>query len=119
MNIIDILHSQFRPLFKNLSTWAAWEVYLRAIFGLGIDDAKDRKLFRDCTGLERRARTGGKDLVTHYQGGHDDLTNAAAGACVRVQKAKGSGVRIWSVSWGGPEGKPAFDISGRLIRNLS
>jgi len=77
MNIIDILHSQFRPLFKNLSTWAAWEVYLRELFGLGIDDAKDWKLFRDCTGLERRARTGGKDLVTHYQGGHDDCSIAA------------------------------------------
>ena len=55
MNIVDALHRKeiFRPLFKDPATWHAWEVYLRALFGLGIDDAKDRKLFRECTGLAK------------------------------------------------------------------
>jgi len=54
MNIIDALHSReiFRPLFKDPRTWHAWEVYLRALFGLRIEGAEDLALFRDCTGLE-------------------------------------------------------------------
>ena len=42
----------------------------------------NKRLLAQLTGLERRARSGGKDLITHYAGGHDDLANAAAGACV-------------------------------------
>lgn len=61
-----------------------------------------KRLAGQLAGLERRARSGGKDLVTHYQGGHDRVANAAARVCVRVQKAQKSGVRIWSVSWGSP-----------------
>jgi len=54
MNIIAALHSPrvFRPLFKDLSSWHAWDVYLRALFGLGVEDEKDRTLFRACTGLD-------------------------------------------------------------------
>lgn len=55
MTIIDALRSQtiFRPLFKDVKTWRSWEVFLCALFGLGLDDAKDRKLFRECTGLTK------------------------------------------------------------------
>lgn len=42
----------------------------------------DKRLRAQLVGLERRARSGGKDQITHFQGGHDDLANAAAGACV-------------------------------------
>ncbi len=45
----------------------------------------NKRLLAQLTGLERRARSGGKDLITHYAGGHDDLANAVAGACVFVQ----------------------------------
>ncbi len=53
MNIIEALHSDdcFKSLFKDIETWHAWEVYLRALFGYPIDDKKDRRLFRSCTGL--------------------------------------------------------------------
>jgi len=55
MDIIDALHNKtiFKPLFKDLRTWHAWEVYLRALFGLSITDAKDRGLFKECTGLSK------------------------------------------------------------------
>lgn len=55
MNIIEALHSDncFRPLFKDVETWRSWEVYLRALFGLPIEEEKDRKLLKDCTGLEK------------------------------------------------------------------
>lgn len=54
MNIIDALHSKtiFGPLFKDAKTWHAWEVYLKGLSGLSIEDEKDRALFKDCTGLE-------------------------------------------------------------------
>jgi hypothetical protein len=53
LNIIDALTRKgiFGGLFRDAATWRAWETYLRALFGLGIDDAKDRRLFRECTGL--------------------------------------------------------------------
>jgi len=54
LNIIQALRDDriFRRQFKDVSTWRAWEVYLRGLFGLPIDGAKDRALFRECTGLK-------------------------------------------------------------------
>lgn len=37
-------------------------------------------------GLERRTRSGGKDIVDHPQGGHDDLANAVAGVAEVASK---------------------------------
>jgi len=104
MTIIDAIYSReiFAPPFKDPRTWHAWEVYLRGLFGLG---------------LERRARSGGKDLVTHYPGGHDDVANAAAGALVAAfHSISRPGVQIYSLRDPGERPRPAFDISGRLIR---
>lgn len=55
MNIIDAIKDEriFRPLFKDLSTWQAWEVYLGALFGLGIEGKKARALFKEATGREK------------------------------------------------------------------
>ena len=55
MNIIEALHNEdcFKPLFKDVETWHSWEVYLQALFGLPIEDSKDRKLFKSCTGLKK------------------------------------------------------------------
>ncbi len=57
MDIIDALHNKavFGPLFKEAQTWHAWEVYLKGLFGLPIEDEKDRKLFKACTGLSKPA----------------------------------------------------------------
>jgi len=41
----------------------------------------NKRLQQQCIGLERRTRTGGKDVIDHGSGGHDDLINRAAGAC--------------------------------------
>src|SRR3972149_951941 len=55
MNIIQAIHDRhlFAPLFKDPSTWRAWEVYLRALFGLGIREKRDLKLLRAATGLRK------------------------------------------------------------------
>jgi hypothetical protein len=41
-----------------------------------------KRLISQLTQLERRTRSGGKDLVTHYPGSHDDLANSIAGTSV-------------------------------------
>lgn len=57
---------------------------------------ENRRLFAQLRGLERKTRTGGRDVVDHYPGGHDDLANAVAGACVRA-RGGGVGPRIRSL----------------------
>jgi hypothetical protein len=54
MNIIDALHDErfFKPVFKNIKTWHAWEVYLQVLFGLPIDIVEDSLLFKEVTGLD-------------------------------------------------------------------
>jgi hypothetical protein len=57
-------------------------------------DAK--KLFSELRGLERRTRSGGKDSVDHGPGCHDDVANAAAGACVLAAQNWGE---EWKIIW--------------------
>lgn len=45
--------------------------------------------------LERRVRPAGKDLITHPQGGHDDVVNAVAGVLVGLAKAHLERKIIW------------------------
>jgi hypothetical protein len=61
----------------------ASELYLElgpAINQGSIEILDNRRLIAQLIGLERRTRSGGKDLITHYPGGHDDCANALAGA---------------------------------------
>ena len=53
MNIIKAIHDPalFRPLFKDLSTWTAWQIFLKALFSLPMDEA-ELELYRRCTGRE-------------------------------------------------------------------
>lgn len=50
-----------------------------------------KRLVSQLVGLERRTRTGGRDKVDHYPGGHDDLANAAAGALVEAVRNENTG----------------------------
>jgi hypothetical protein len=64
----------FGPWFKDRLTWVAWFVFLRVMFGLGLDDA-ELAIFRECTSrtaprpggyLEATlvvGRRGGKSLI--------------------------------------------------------
>jgi len=59
----------------------------------------NKRLKAQLAGLERKTRSGGKDLITHYPGGHDDVANAVAGACVMANK-EGDSYASWSEeSW--------------------
>lgn len=55
----------------------------------------NKKLFNQLRGLERRTRSGGRDRIDHYPGGHDDLANATAGACVLVSGEGDYARDIW------------------------
>ncbi len=52
MNIIQAVDDPrfFKGLFKDPSTWASWKVFLKALFGIPIEDKKGRRMFRRCTG---------------------------------------------------------------------
>jgi len=54
MTIIDAIRDErfFKPLFKDLKTWHNWQVYLKALFGLPIETRNDKKLLKDCKGLD-------------------------------------------------------------------
>ena len=41
----------------------------------------DETSITQLAGLERRTRSGGKDIIDHPRGGHDDLANVIAGVC--------------------------------------
>jgi hypothetical protein len=45
----------------------------------GIELLDDDHLVNQLTNLERRTRSGGRDIVDHPPGGHDDLANVVAG----------------------------------------
>ena len=61
------LYLNFLPLMSNHS----------------IELLDSKRLASQLRGLERKTRTGGKDLVSHYHGGFDDLANASTGAIVK------------------------------------
>lgn len=42
----------------------------------------DKTLIDQLAGLERRTRSGGRDIIDHPTGGHDDVANAVAGVVV-------------------------------------
>jgi bifunctional DNA-binding transcriptional regulator/antitoxin component of YhaV-PrlF toxin-antitoxin module len=54
VNIIEELGDPrfLGPSFRDLSTWRAWMVFLRALFGLPIEDPEDLRVFREATSLE-------------------------------------------------------------------
>lgn len=47
-----------------------------------------KRLHSQLIGLERRTRSGGKDLINHYPGGHDDAANSCAGVCILARNGR-------------------------------
>ena len=54
------------------------------------------RLISQLAGLERRTRSQGKDLITHYPGGHDDCAVAMAGACFMAGEKQSNYYFAWS-----------------------
>jgi hypothetical protein len=53
------------------------------------------RLLSQLSGLERRTRSGGNDLIDHSPNAHDDVINAAAGALLLASRNPGPRNRIW------------------------
>ncbi len=53
MDIVTALHDSrfFLPVFKDVRTWKAWEIFLKTLFAIPIQDEQELQLFRECTGL--------------------------------------------------------------------
>ena len=63
------------------------DLYLNLLPGLTsrrVELLDDERLVGQLVSLERRTARGGRDIIDHPPGGHDDLANAAAGALVRI-----------------------------------
>ena len=76
------------------SELSASEIYLSFLplaANASVELLDNKRLKAQFAGLERRTRSGGKDSITHYPGGHDDLCNSAAGACVMASRREGGG----------------------------
>ena len=72
------------------SEQSASELYLELLplIANGTAELLDSKrLAAQLCGLERRVRAGGKDLVTHYAGGHDDCAVSCAGVLTLASKS--------------------------------
>ena len=64
----------------------------------------DEILVNQLASLERRTRSGGKDIVDHCQGGHDDLANTVAGIAYAVAKRQ---LRVGALPHSNLEGQGA------------
>jgi hypothetical protein len=87
----------YKPSEKTAS-----ELYLEslALLASGSVELLDHKRLKgQLANLERRTRPGGRDLITHGPGLHDDCANAAAGVLVlAAQEAGGREGRVMSIS---------------------
>lgn len=71
------------------SEFSASELYLELLPLLTsgrVELLDNKRLLSQLGSLERIVRQGGRDQVTHPPGGHDDLANAVAGACVSAAR---------------------------------
>ncbi len=76
-----------RQIKYEASERTASELYLEmlSVLNSGRCELLDNKrCVAQMIGLERRTTRLGKDTVSHAPGGHDDVANAVAGACVRT-----------------------------------
>jgi hypothetical protein len=64
--------------------------FLPLVTSRAVELLDNRRLIGQLGNLERRVRSGGRDLVTHFPGQHDDIGNAAAGVLCFCGKRFGS-----------------------------
>jgi hypothetical protein len=74
--------------------------FLPLVTSKKVELLENKRLLSQLTNLERRTRSGGRDLIDHPPGLHDDVSNAAAGACVNAAIEQFV-PQIWRI--GGPE----------------
>jgi len=73
---------------SKLNKSALYLELISVICSNAIELLDDETSIRQLTALERRTRSGGKDVVDHPQGGHDDLANVIGGCSFITSKRK-------------------------------
>jgi phage terminase large subunit-like protein len=80
-NIIQAIRNAklFRPLFGDLSTWAAWICWLKAIFAIPMDSV-ELDLYQKCTGRAEPPENGFKEsyAIVGRRGGKSRIVSVAA-----------------------------------------
>jgi hypothetical protein len=63
-DIIQAIHDPhlFKSLFRDLETWASWQTFLKASFGLPMTDKAELELFRQCTGRQSPPEAPAKEI---------------------------------------------------------
>ncbi|MFZ5447885.1 MAG: hypothetical protein ACOZFS_04520 [Thermodesulfobacteriota bacterium] len=81
-DIIQAIHDPhlFRPLFRDLETWASWQTFLKAAFGLSMNDQAELDLFRQCTKRQTPPATPAKevDCIVGRRGGKSRIISVIA-----------------------------------------
>ena len=81
INIIEAIKNPqlFGSLFKSLDSWAAWLVWLKAVFGLPMDDG-ELALFQKCTGRISSSPNGVNEVftITGRRGGKSRIASVVA-----------------------------------------
>ena len=81
MDIISAITSDklFRPIFKDLATWASWITLLKVFFGLSLSDA-DITLYQAATGRETPPQGEFKELwaIVGRRGGKSFMASVVA-----------------------------------------
>ena len=69
--------------------------FLPILLSRRVELTDDPRLVGQFAALERRTQRGGRDSVDHPPGGHDDLANSVAGACLAASNKPNAGA-LWA-----------------------
>ena len=104
----------FNPSEKSKSE--IYTEFLPWISGGRVELLNNQRLIQQLSNLERRTRSGGRDVVDHVAGGHDDVANAAIGALLNAVAPQGARCGVWgSDIWRGGDRVNSF-ISSLLAQ---
>jgi len=84
---------------SELSKSEIYSEFLPLVMQGAVELLDNQNQFAEFRQLERRTRSGGKDVIDHPSGLHDDLANAAAGACVMILRGEGKGAGVAVGNW--------------------
>lgn len=86
--------------------------FLPLIMNGSIELLDNKRLADQLRGLERKTRSGGKDMICHgaYSGAHDDVAVAVAGACDMASRADADFLQLQECAFAGSN-RPSMDMS--------
>ena len=93
---------------------ALYSAFLPLVTGRRVELLDRHGALVQLASLERRVRAGGRDVVDHPPGAHDDLANVVAGACVLAAASVGNDAAPIAANLGPPRGRLDLGEMGEL-----